>query len=91
MSVASHTSAPVAEALSADSILDAAEPKLPRVTFHGLRHSAASLLLASGIQLAEISKLLGHANTRITGELYTHLLKQTATKAARQMDAILGS
>jgi integrase len=74
-----------------DSILDAAEPKLPRMTFHGLRHSAASLLIASGVALVEVSKLLGHSNTRITGTLYTHLLKQTAVKAARHMDAILGS
>jgi integrase len=74
-----------------DSILDATEPKLPRVTFHGLRHSAASLLIASGVDVVEVSKLLGHSNTRITGTLYTHLLKPTATKAARIMDALLGS
>jgi len=71
-------------------LLEAAEPKLPRMRFHDLRHSAASLLLASGVELAEVSMLLGHSELRVTMDFYAHLQKQTAAKAARQMDAILG-
>jgi integrase len=67
-----------------------AEPKIPRRRFHDLRHSAASLLIAGGLELVEVSKLLGHSDIRITGNLYTHLLQQTATKAAKVMDAVLG-
>ncbi|HVH28947.1 MAG TPA: tyrosine-type recombinase/integrase, partial [Vicinamibacterales bacterium] len=63
---------------------------LPHVRFHDLRHSAASLLIASGVQLAEVSMLLGHAELRTTSDLYAHLQQQTAAKAARHMDAILG-
>lgn len=70
------------------ALLDSA--KLPRVRFHDLRHSAASLLIANGVQLVEVSKRLGRSDVRITGTLYTHLLKQTAASAARQMDALLG-
>lgn len=70
-----------------DAILTAAT--LPHVRFHDLRHSAASLLLASGVELVEVSKLLGHSELRITADLYTHLQQQTAAKAARVMDAIL--
>jgi len=33
---------------------------------------------------------VGHAEIRTTADLYTHLVKQTATKAARTMDAVLG-
>ena len=73
------------------AMLDRAEPKLPRARFHDLRHSAASLLIASGVDLAEVSKLLGHSEIRITSDLYSHLMKQTATKAARHMDALLGN
>lgn len=62
---------------------------LPRQRFHDLRHGAASLLLASGVQIAEVSKLLGHSELRLTADLYSHLLKQTATKAATIMDALL--
>jgi integrase len=72
------------------ALLDAAEPKIPRRRFHDLRHSAASLLIAAGVELVEVSKLLGHSDLRITGTLYTHLVKQTATKAARLMDGLLG-
>jgi integrase len=72
------------------ALLDGAEPKLPRVRFHDLRHSAASLLIASGVELAEVSMLLGHSELRVTMDFYAHLQKQTAAKAAKQMDAILG-
>jgi integrase len=45
---------------------------VPRRRFHDLRHSAASLLIAAGVELVEVSKLLGHSDVRITGTLYTH-------------------
>ena len=62
---------------------------LPPMRFHDLRHSAASLLLAQGVQLAEISKLLGHSKLATTSDLYSHLQRETSAKAARIMDAIL--
>ena len=62
---------------------------LPRVvTFHGLRHSAASLLLAKGVPLVEVSQLLGHSGIRLTSDIYGHLQQQTAARAARVMDEI---
>jgi len=33
---------------------------------------------------------LGHSELRVTADLYTHLQKQTAARAARRIDAILG-
>jgi hypothetical protein len=36
-----------------------------------------------------VSKVLGHSEIRGTSDLYSHLMKQTAAKAARIMDAIL--
>jgi len=63
---------------------------LPRLRFHDLRHSAASLLIAEGVELVEVSKLLGHSEVRLTADLYSHLVKQTAAKAARIMDGIFG-
>jgi len=62
---------------------------LPRIRIHDLRHSAASLLLASGVQLAEVSKPLGHTELRLTADLYSHLQRETAAKAARIMDGLL--
>ena len=65
------------------------EADLPRVRFHDLRHSAAILLIAEGVELVEVSMLLGHSELRVTADLYSHLQKQTAARAARRMDAVL--
>jgi integrase len=70
------------------ALFDAATPKISRRRFHDLRHSAASLLIAAGVELVEVSMLLGHSELRVTADLYTHLQQQTASKAARHMDAI---
>ena len=69
------------------ALLDAAT--LPKMRFHDLRHSAASLLIAAGVELVEVSKLLGHSEIRVTADLYSHLQKQTAAKAARMMEGLL--
>lgn len=45
---------------------------LPRVTFHDLRHVAASNLAARGFTLSEVQSILGHASVRTTADLYTH-------------------
>ncbi|NCC30532.1 MAG: site-specific integrase [Chloroflexia bacterium] len=45
---------------------------LPKVTFHSLRHSAGSIMLANGAQLVDVSKILGHANPSITARIYSH-------------------
>ncbi len=51
------------------------------VTLHGLRHSIATHLLQSGMDIEEIAKFLGHASLEST-QIYTHIanssLKQTA-------------
>ncbi len=64
------------------------DAKLPRVRFHDLRHTAASLLIAAGVPLVEVSMLLGHSELRVTADLYSHLQQQTAAKAASDMDAL---
>ncbi|MCH8063636.1 MAG: tyrosine-type recombinase/integrase [Chloroflexi bacterium] len=46
---------------------------LPHLTFHGLRHTAASLMIAGGVHARTIADILGHS--RITMDLYGHLLK----------------
>lgn len=43
------------------------------VTFHDLRRSCATLMLAKGVQMEVISKLLGHSSTRVTQARYAHL------------------
>ena len=47
---------------------------VPAVTPHGLRHTAASLMLLAGVPLLVVSRQLGHANPNITAAVYAHLL-----------------
>lgn len=61
---------------------------LPKIRFHDLRHSAATLLRAAGVPTPAISKLLGHASTRTTEEVYSHVISDMETEAADEMDAI---
>jgi integrase len=45
----------------------------PRMRFHDLRHSCASLLLANGVPLKQIQDWLGHSTFIITADIYAHL------------------
>ena len=57
---------------------------LPRVTPHGLRHLHASLLIAGGLPVTDVSKRLGHASPAITLRVYSHAIgnnDQAATEA----------
>ena len=62
---------------------------LPLCRFHDLRHSCASILIAQGVQLAEISQLLGQSALRFTAHTYGHLQQQTAARAAQHLDRVL--
>ena len=52
-------------------IRDCAE--LPRIRFHDLRHSAATILKMAGVPDQAIQQMLGHASVRTTQEIYTQL------------------
>ena len=45
---------------------------LPRIRFHDLRHSCATLLRHQGVPMEDISKWLGHANILTTEKVYAH-------------------
>jgi integrase/recombinase XerD len=45
------------------------------ITLHGLRHSIATHLLQSGMELEEIAKFLGHASLAST-QIYTHIVNE---------------
>jgi len=64
--------------------------KLPStIRFHDLRHSAASLLLAQGIQLRAIMEPLGHSTIALTANTYSHVMPSMMQEMADKMDAIL--
>jgi len=50
------------------------EAGLPRMRFHDLRHSAATILLSMGVNMKVVQELLGHSDISITLGRYSHLL-----------------
>ena len=58
---------------------------LKKVTFHSLRHSCASLLLANGVSMKQIQEWLGHSNFSTTANLYTHLDANAKKDSAEKM------
>lgn len=55
---------------------------------HTLRHSHCSMLAMSGVPLETISKRLGHADSRITKEIYLHRMKELKEKENEQLNRI---
>lgn len=65
------------------------EKKLPIIRFHDLRHSHATALLLEGVSVKVISERLGHSSTKITQDIYSHVLPQMQEHAADVMDKLL--
>jgi len=47
---------------------------LPRITFHGLRHSYVTMLLRAGQPLRVVSQRAGHSSPTVTSSVYAHVL-----------------
>ena len=62
---------------------------LPPVTFHALRHTAATLLLSEGEHPKVVQELLGHAQVSITLDRYSHMTPRLMSNAAVVMDRLL--
>ncbi|MER2107291.1 MAG: tyrosine-type recombinase/integrase [Solibacillus sp.] len=60
--------------------------KLPKLTFHGLRHSYASYAISIGINFKVIQEQLGHANIRETLNTYSHIDRAQKEKASDLFD-----
>ena len=62
---------------------------LPPVSFHALRHTAATLLLLQGVHPKVVQERLGHSNISMTLDIYSHLIPSMGRAAADQLDALL--
>jgi integrase len=62
---------------------------LPTVMFHALRHTHASALIASGQDVVQISRRLGHGSPVITLRTYGHLFKTVDSAAAAAIESVL--
>ena len=59
---------------------------LPALSVHALRHSNASLMINNGFDVKAISEHLGHCNTAITSDIYTHIFKEYKAKMAESIE-----
>jgi integrase len=60
---------------------------MPDITFHSLRHSHASQLIHSNVDIVTISKRLGHAKPSVTLSTYAHMFSTDDSKAAAAINA----
>ena len=72
----SHQNRPMADACTHGSIT-------PPISFHGLRHTWASLAVMAGVPLIVVSRNLGHADTRMVEKHYGHLAPSYVADAIR--------
>jgi hypothetical protein len=61
---------------------------LPRIRFHVLRHTAASLMINRGISIVVISKILGHSNSSVTLNIYVHCVSENQYETTKVMEEI---
>jgi integrase len=62
---------------------------LPRIRFHDLRHTCATLLLLARVNPKIVSEMLGHSSIRITLDLYSHVLPDMQQDAAATLAGLL--
>jgi integrase len=63
--------------------------RLPDVTFHALRHTHVSQLIASGLDVVTVSRRIGHSNPTTTLSVYAHLFGATDERAASVVEAAM--
>ena len=62
-----------------------------KLNFHALRHTAASLMLARNVPIAEVSAMLGHASPAVTLSIYSHFMESGDHFAANAMKAVISA
>lgn len=62
---------------------------LPEIPLHGLRHSCATLLNYLKVNIIDISKILGHAKSSTTMDIYAHSFEEQNTEAANKLNDFL--
>ena len=63
--------------------------ELPKIRFHDLRHTAATLLLQEGVHPKVVQELLGHSQISVTMDTYSHVLPTLQQDAAQKMNKII--
>lgn len=59
-------------------------------TLHDLRHTAASWMLAAGVDVPSVARILGHTTPSTTLGIYAHALPASESRAIATLDERLG-
>lgn len=65
--------------------------QLPQITFHGLRHTHATILIFNGENIKVVSERLGHKNIIETLDTYTHIMDDIKNSTADLLDSIFNN
>jgi len=57
---------------------------VPKLRFHDLRHTHATLLLEAGVSLKEVQERLGHSSIKMTGDIYAHVTNKMKNNASKK-------
>ena len=85
---------PIGGPMSPDSVLHMLQrvlkrAGLPRIRFHDLRHTFATMALQNGVDIKTVSSMLGHYSAGFTLDTYAHVTTDAQLKAAQTMGNIL--
>ena len=67
----------------------AKKAELPKIRFHDIRHSAATLMFKEGIHPKVVQEILGHASITQTLDTYSHVLPSMQEEVAKKIDLLL--
>jgi len=70
---------------------DSSHIKLEQKNFHSTRHTVATLLLANGVPIIDVSVFLGHASVSTTLNLYGHALPENQKEISQKMSTIINN
>ena len=62
---------------------------LPKITFHGLRHTNATLLISKNVDVAVVASRLGHAQITTTLNFYVHPVEAHNKEAGQVLEKML--
>ncbi len=62
---------------------------IPKMNPHSFRHTLASILIYSGVDVVSTSNQLGHANSTVTQSIYSHLMKEANQKISNTLASVL--
>jgi integrase len=65
------------------------EAELRKIRIHDLRHTYASIMISTGVNLVYIRDQLGHSSIKTTADIHGHLLRGNAEKPVDILDTML--